>query len=218
MTRRPPEAQRDQLESAFTPILRTLWDATPALLSAAFVDLEGECIDYVSAIDPFEAKVSGAHALVLMDALRASRRQLALAEPLLLVISGSERELWARRVSDEYLLVAVLQPGSDPEQIRGLLAAAGREFREEVGVSVPPWEPRESALDVTVRSAVGWPYAPLAFSQEGVRIAISDVLGRWVEQAEPDGDEIVCFRVRTEEGQELTLVHDRVGDGWRVRP
>jgi predicted regulator of Ras-like GTPase activity (Roadblock/LC7/MglB family) len=218
MTRRPPEAQRDQLESAFTPILRTLWNATPSMLSAAFVDIEGECIDYVSSIDPFDAKVSAAHALVLMNGLRASRHALGLAEPMLLAISGSERELWARRVSDEYLLVAVLQPGSDPEQIRGVLSAAGREFRQEVGVSAPPWEPRSSALEVTVRSAVGWPYAPLAFSQEGTRIAISDVLGRWVEPSPGAGDEVVCFRVRTEEGQELTLVHDPSGDGWRVRP
>jgi hypothetical protein len=218
MTRRPPEAQRDQLESAFTPILRTLWAAAPSMLSAAFVDLEGECIDYVSSIDPFDAKVSAAHALVLMNGLRASRHKLGLAEPVLFAISGSERELWARRVSHDYLLVAVLAPGADPEHIRGVLAAAGREIRQEVGVSVPPWEPRSSALEVTVRSAVGWPYAPLAFSQEGVRIAISDVLGRWVEPGEVAPDEVVCFRVRTEEGQELTLVHDPSGDGWRLRP
>jgi hypothetical protein len=75
-----------------------------------------------------------------------------------------------------------------------------------------------SALEVTVRSAVGWPYAPLAFNQEGVRIGISDVLGRWVEADEAATHEVVCFRVRTEEGQELTLVHDPAGDGWRVRP
>jgi hypothetical protein len=27
----------------------------------------------------------------------------------------------------------------------------------------------------------------------------------------------VCFRVRTEEGRELTLVHDPDGDGWVAR-
>jgi len=67
-----------------------------------------------------------------------------------------------------------------------------------------------------VREAVGWAYAPAAFSDQGVRVFVSDVLGRWTE-AVGNGDEIVCFRVRTEEGQELTLVHDPRLDGWRLR-
>jgi predicted regulator of Ras-like GTPase activity (Roadblock/LC7/MglB family) len=217
MTRRPPEAQRDQLESAFTPLLRKLWNATPSMLAAAFVDLEGECIDYVSSIDPFEAKVSAAHALVLMDGLRAARQKLGLREPVLLAISGDARELWARRVSDDYLLVALLIPGAASDEIRGVLAATGREFRNEVGVATPAWEPASSAIEVTVRPAVGWPYAPLAFTRDGVRTAIGDVLGRWVETGAAADDEIVCFRVRTGEGQELTLVHDARSDGWRVR-
>jgi hypothetical protein len=217
MSGRPPEAERDQLESSFTPILRRMWDATPALLSAAFVDFEGECIDYVSALSPFEAKVCGAHARVLMDNLGAARCKLGLTEPVLLLIGAAERELWARRVSDEYLLTAVLQPGTDHGQVAAMLASAGREFRDEVGVPTPPWEPRSVGLEVIVRAAVGWPYAPAAYSQEGVRIRVTDVLGRWVEPSER-GDELVCFRVRTEEGQELTLVHDPDGDGWQVRP
>jgi hypothetical protein len=218
MTRRPPEAQRDQLESAFTPLLRKLWNATPSMLAAAFVDLEGECIDYVSSIDPFEAKVSAAHALVLMDGLRAARQKLGLGEPVLLAVGGAARELWARRVSDEYVLVAVLISGAPGDEVRAVLTATGRELRNEVGVATPPWEPSPRSVEVIVRSAVGWPYAPLSFSQEGVGIAISDVLGRWLESGGAGDDELVCFRVRTEEGQELTLVHDPNGDGWRVRP
>jgi hypothetical protein len=42
------------------------------------------------------------------------------------------------------------------------------------------------------------------------------VLGRWTEALEA-GDEIVCFRVRTEEGQELTLVHEPRSDVWQLR-
>lgn len=216
MDRRPPEAKRDQLESAFTPILRKAWTAASSLLAIAFVDPEGECIDYVSSLDPFEAKVCAAHALVLVDGLRAARAKLGLEDPALLSIAGSRRELWAWRVSPEYLLVAVLVPGADHGEIRAVLAAAGREFREEVGVGAPAWEPTGGTLEVVVRPAVGWPYAPLSFRQEGVRIAVADVLGRWTEESS-GGDELVCFRVRTEEGQELTLVHDASGDGWLVR-
>lgn len=217
MKTRPPEAERDQLESAFTPILRRIANAAPTALAAAFVDAEGECIDYVSSIDPFEAKVSAAHALVLMDALRAARKKLGLQEPIALSITGSDRELWARRVSDEYLLVVVLQPGADHLQVRAFLSVAGREFRDEVGAATPTWEPSTAGLEVSVRAAVGWPYAPSAFSQEGVRVVVSDVLGRWIEPGDAPGTELVCFRVRTEEGQELTLVHDSVSAGWLAR-
>src|SRR5262245_28803284 len=105
MTTRPPEVERDLLETAFTPILRRVWSAVPTALAAVFVDLEGECIDYVSSLDPFEAKVGGAHAQMLVDSLRASRQKLGLAEPVVLTISGALRELWARRATDECLLV-----------------------------------------------------------------------------------------------------------------
>src|SRR4051812_38568136 len=70
------EAARDQGESAFTPILRRCFQDVPRLLAAVFVDAEGECIDYVSAIDPFEAKVAAAHmhnAMSLFRWARASR-------------------------------------------------------------------------------------------------------------------------------------------------
>jgi hypothetical protein len=215
MDRRPPEAKRDQMESAFTPILRRAWSASAAVLSLAFVDPEGECIDYVSSLDPFEAKVCAAHALVLVEGLRAARAKLGLSDPALLSIAGSRRELWAWRASAEYLLVAVLVPGADHSQIRGVLASASREFREEVGVPAPGWEPAGGAIEVLVRPAVGWPYAPQSFHRAGKRIVVTDVLGRWLEGT--DDDEIICFRVRTEEGQELTLVHDPNGEGWRLR-
>ncbi len=214
---RGPEAPRDLLETAFTPILRRVRNAAPGVLAAVFVDVEGECIDYVSTLDPFEAKVSAAHALVLVAALRAAPARLGMREPVALTITGSARELWARRVTEEYLLVAVLEPGADASRIAVALSDAGREFRQEVGAVPPAWEPAPHRLEVIVRPAVGWPYAPSAFSQEGVRVVISDVLGRWTEPGGAHDDELVCFRVRTEDGQELTLVHDPAEHGWRVR-
>lgn len=228
MTARPPEAKRDLLETSFTPILRRLWNAMPSVLAAVFVDLEGECIDYVSSLDPFEAKVSGAHAFVLVDSLRALRGKLGMQEPVSLSITGSERELWARRVSDDYVLVLVLMPGSDHAQVSAMLARAGREFRAEVGAEPPAWEPESHALDVVVRAATGWPYAPAAYTERGQRVLIADVLGRWTEPIEGAGEDptplvadtapgLVCFRVRTQEGQELTLVHDPSRDEWSAR-
>lgn len=216
MTRRPPEAKRDELESAFTPILRRILQTLPTALCAVFVDTEGECIDYASSIDPFEAKVSGAHALMLVDGLRARQRKLGLHEPYALAIAGTEREIWARRITDDYMLVVVALPGAEATQMWTVLAAAAGEFRAEVGATAAPWEPT-TRLEVVVRAAVGWPYAPAAFSQHGVRVTVTDVLGRWTEPGDGD-EELSCFRVRTEDGQELTLVHDPNADGWRAKP
>jgi predicted regulator of Ras-like GTPase activity (Roadblock/LC7/MglB family) len=216
MTRRPPEAKRDELESAFTPILRRVLNALPNALCAVFVDTEGECIDYASSIDPFEAKVSGAHALVLLNRLRASHHTLGLQEPFGLAIAGTERELWARRITDDYLLVVVALPGAEASQMWTLLASAARDFRAEVSAAAASWEPT-TKLEVVVRAAIGWPFAPAAFSQHGVRVAVTDVLGRWTEPGNGDA-ELSCFRVRTGDGQELTLIHDPSANGWRAKP
>jgi hypothetical protein len=217
MTGRPPEAKRDLFETAFTPILRRMWEALPSVLAAVFVDLEGECIDYVSSLDPFEAKVGGAHAFVLVDAIRATHRKLGLAEPVVLSMTGSSRELWARRVNEDYVLVLVLVPGSDHAQVRAMLARASREFRDEVGAAPAAWEPADGSLEVIVRAAVGWPYAPAEYIERGTRVLIGDVLGRWTEPGEGGGADCVCFRVRTHDGHELTLVHDPIADGWSLR-
>jgi hypothetical protein len=217
-SRRAPEVERDQLETSFTPILRGVYDAFSELLAIIFVDLEGECVDYVSSIDTFECKVAGAHMLVLMHELRDRRHKLGMEEPVQLEIAGAERELWGRRVSEDYLLVAIVRPGIDDERLAASLAAAGADFREEAGLPTPHWEPGRPTVEVVVRKAVGWAYAPVSFSEDGILVAISDVMGRWTEPGGVAGDELVCFRVRTREGHELTLVHDPDADGWVVRP
>ena len=135
------EAPRDESDNAFTPILRAVRASVPSVLAAAFVDLDGECIDYVSSIDAYDAKVTAAHLLVLMTALRKARAKLGLNEAVALEIAGAQRELWGRRVSEEHLLAVVLAPGFDRVQLRAALARAASEFREEVELDTPAWEP-----------------------------------------------------------------------------
>jgi hypothetical protein len=197
------EAPRDQGESAFTPILRRCFQDVPKLLAALFVDAEGECIDYVSAIDPFEAKVAAAHLHNTMSLFRWAR---------------ASRVLWVRCVGEGYMLIAIALPGADRVEREDALLAAVQEFRAEVGLLTPSWETRQVRLSVRVRAAKGWQYAPAAFSTCGVRVAISDVLGRWTEAVDDAaGGDRVCFRVRTQEGQELTLVHEPDSQVWLVR-
>jgi predicted regulator of Ras-like GTPase activity (Roadblock/LC7/MglB family) len=212
-----PEAPRDQAESEFTGILRRLADGAPEFLAAAFVDVEGECIDYVSRIDPYDAKVTAAHMHMVLGSLSGSRDKLGLGEPFALEISADEREIWVQRVSGDYVLVVVLAPGFDRSELRAAIACANTEFRAAVGLDMPQWEGSGRRLSVRVRAATGWTYAPQTFSLAGAQITISDVLGRWTESTGLRGDELVCFRVRTDAGQELTLVHDPEGNGWVVR-
>jgi predicted regulator of Ras-like GTPase activity (Roadblock/LC7/MglB family) len=219
MTDPRKEAPRDQVESAFTGVLRRLRDSAPSVLSAAFVDTEGECIDYASALDPYEAKVNAAHMLMLMHALRATREKVRAGEPIVLEIAAETRDAWVQTVGDDYVLVLLLEPGFDRVELKQAVAMACNEFRTEVGIAAPPWESVGQHLSVRVRpSTAAWEYAPAGFtSGERKRVVISDVLGRWTEPREDGNDELVCFRVRTADGRELTLVHDPDVDGWLER-
>src|SRR4051812_47285147 len=134
------EAARDQGESAFTPILRRCFQDVPRLLAAVFVDAEGECIDYVSAIDPFEAKVAAAHMHNAMSLFRWARASRSLGESYALEIAAAQREVYVRCVGDGYMLIAIGLPGADRVEREDALLAAMQEFRAEVGLATPSWE------------------------------------------------------------------------------
>lgn len=207
------EYARDQAESGFTDILRRLLYRATGLLAVAFVDGEGECVDYCSALDPHEAKVAGAQLLVTMTELGARMGKLDAGEAFMLTMHGSKRDIVVRRVSSDYLLVVVTRPRALTRRLTGGIEHAVIELRREAGIASPSWEPVLDSVRVEVRSAVGWPYAPAAFFGEaGERIAVADVLGRWMEGSGVESR--VCFRIRTDGGEELTLVHDRAFDRW----
>ncbi|MBX3275339.1 MAG: roadblock/LC7 domain-containing protein [Sandaracinaceae bacterium] len=207
------EFARDQAESAFTVILRRLLYRTTGLLAVAFVDAEGECVDYCSAIDPYEAKVAGAQLMVTMTELGARMARLGAGTSFMLTMHGTRRDLVVRRVSDEYLLVVLMRPRALTRRLTGGIEHAVTELRREAGIATPPWEPVVDSVRVELREAVGWAYAPQAYFDEGgERVGIGAVLGRWMEGAGADAR--VCFRVATEAGEELTLVHDRGHDRW----
>jgi len=204
-------------ESAFTDILRRLLYRATGLLAVAFVDSEGECVDYCSALDPFEAKVAGAQLLVTVTELSERMRALGAGQSFMLTVSGSSRDLVARRISDDYMLIVVTKPRALTRRLQGGIEIAVTELRREAGIDMPDWEPVLDSVRVEVRAAIGWPYAPAAyFDESGDRIGVADVMGRWLEGTGVESR--VCFRVRTDGGEELTLVHDRAHDRWeRVR-
>ena len=194
MTARPPEAKRDLLETSFTPILRRIWSAMPSVLAAVFVDLEGECIDYVSSLDPFEAKVSAAHALVLVDAIRAARSKLGMRRADCAVDYGVRtRALGAagqRRVRARAGALAR----------RRITRKCGPCCRARVGNFARRWVPtrrvgagqRRARGDRARRGRLGRTRRA-AYTERGTRVVIADVLGRWIEALERCGGESVLL-------------------------
>jgi hypothetical protein len=212
------EVARDLDQSAFTPILRRVLRVSSAVLGAAFVDFEGECIDYCSAVDPFETKVAGAHMQMVSADLSPRFVGLGWGAPHLLHLVADVRELLVARVSPEYSLVVVVTAGAVVRAVFDGVDRAVRELRVEAGL--PPVYASgvdPDALDVVVRAAKGWAYAPSSFVQHGTRTDIAAVLGRWLEGGAVTGGDLVCFRVRTGKGEELTLAHDADANCWSRR-
>jgi predicted regulator of Ras-like GTPase activity (Roadblock/LC7/MglB family) len=216
----PVEYSRDVEESDFTPILRGLLRAAPSVLAAIFVDREGECIDYCSSLSPYDAKVIAAHMIVLLGESR-ERPKAVGGEPWWMHVLGSERDLIARRVDDEYVLVVATGSNGISSSLCEAIEHTVTKLRSEVGLAKPSWEPTSPRMRVDVRTSTSeWAYAPETFWYRGDRTAVADVLGRWIENPpHPNGanHEVVCFLVRSENGEELTLVHRPEKDEWERR-
>ena len=207
------EAERDQGESTFTPILRELWANEPDVMAAVFVDPEGECVDYCSSLPPFDAKVAGAHMQAILFTVRGFAEKVGAGEPAMLEVNGDQRDIVLRRLDDGYLLVVIVASGGADQRVLHGMERAVQRLREEAGLSVPTWDP-ELELEVSVREAVGWEFAPVSFTESGKRHAIAHVLGRWEEAGGLAGDHLFCFRVRTEDDTELTLAYDEAEGRW----
>jgi len=207
------EGPRDQVESGFTPVLRELWTNHEAIFAAVFVDGEGECVDYCSSIDVFDAKVAAAHMVVVVAEMVDRIVRVGFGQSRELQLIGDARDIVVRRVNDEYSLVVVLRAGGVTSGVLHGIDLAVDALRKEGAIPPPRWEPRAARLEVEIRAAVGWDYAPQTLLHEGKRIEVSGVLGRWVDGGEGG---LVCFRVRTREGKELTVAHDAEGGGWSL--
>ena len=212
--RPPEEAPRDQAESAFTPVLRGLLTRVPGLHAAAFVDGEGECVDYCSTLPPDEARVLGAQIEVTV---RAVERSLAVLRAGLLVsmrLACERADLAAARVDEEYLLVALGRPGAFDERTERLLGRVARGLRSVAGLQPPPWEEGAEGLRVALDEALG---VPTALRLAGRLERVEAVLGRWRQPLLLLGDVLEGYLVRTEQGRELSLLRDPRSGRWYLQ-
>ena len=205
----PREADREQHESAFTPILRDLFTVEENLESVVFVDNEGECVDYCSSTSPFSTKLLAAHAVVLRGAVADGWRRIGGGAVQQFHIRFALRSLLLRPVTDEYSLVLSLD-GEPGREVHEAIERACILLREESVFARPSWEPSFSSVPVETRRAKGWEFAPRSFLQRGKKVKVTAVIGRWEEPGR------ICFRARTSDGREVTLEHSLGQSMWRV--
>lgn len=205
------EAPRDQGESAFTGILRSLFAANTDVLAVAFVDAEGETIDYCSALEPFEAKVNAAHLRVVVDELQGRLLKLEQGDLRRLVLSASERDLYSVLVSEDYTLITITRAGGADRLLFLAVEVAVEALRREAGLDEGHWASLEHRVEVELRRSSGWEYAPEAFRMGSERVRLRGVLGRF----EPS-EAVRCFRVQGESGEEFTLGHHVWSDRWAL--
>jgi predicted regulator of Ras-like GTPase activity (Roadblock/LC7/MglB family) len=209
------EAKRDMEDTSFTPTLRALIRNVPAVIATAFVDYDGECIDYCStAVSAYETKVVGAHLLVLAKMVQDSLETLSGGIPVLTHVVCSQRELFVRRVSLDYTLVVVTRRIPHQSETISMIETTVAALRVEGQIERPTFETSRRAIFVDVRSSP-WGFAPTVLYDRGDRIEIVDVLGRWSEGSAPN--ERVGFLTRTERGDELVLLCDPVSGKWERR-
>ncbi len=209
--RPPEEAPRDQAESAFTPVLRGLLTQVPGLRAAAFVDGEGECVDYCSTLPPDEARILGAQLEVTVRAVERSLAALRAGRLVSMRLACERGDLAAARVDEEYLLVALGRPGTIDERTARLLGRVARGLRSVAGLQPPAWEEGAEGLRVVWDEAGG---VPSALRLAGRLERVEAVLGRWRQPLLPLGVVLEGYLVRTDRGRELSLLRDPRGDRW----
>lgn len=203
---------RDRPDTVFSRLLERLLAADDGVLAAVFVDDEGECIDYASRIDPFEAQVLGA-VLSRTTAELAGACVAQTGETARWLCRASERDLLVQRVTAEHsLVVAVDRPYARARVARALPEVVGS-LRAEAALPAPAWEDHGPSVQVETRAARGWPYAPRSYTDgAGVRREV-EVLGRYLEPGTALRAEAICFRVRAGD-EELTLTHLPAENRW----
>jgi hypothetical protein len=201
-------AVRDEDRTGFTVILEELLERSPGVAAAAFVDRDGEAVDYVGRLSPFQIKLAGAHLRIVhgeADELAAPRfgpvRQIS--------VRARERSFVVRALPEGYALVLVLARHALDASARAI-ARAEAMLAREVGWPPPidrhPWHaievetaPHDERRPERIHSGDGW--------------EVVVILGALVGARRERG-----YRVRTASGAELTVVREVSGHWYSDEP
>jgi hypothetical protein len=211
--RRRGAAARDQALSGFSQALQTLCDSVNAL-STALVDSIGETVDYAGVRDPYETRVAAAEWGIVIETLKSSSSR-TWAKTTELYFRGKRRSFAIVTLCQGYSLVLEL-PRRRLHVSQRALVEAVRTISGEAGLEIPnAWMAiRERWTRVRVESDRRF-RRPSAILRNG-RWYRLEVLGR-VARTQLRNCE-TGYRVRTEDGAEITLVREPLNHWYADDP
>lgn len=198
---------RDQAASPFSAILMRLCEGTSAI-GAAFVDSEGETVDYAGHLDPFQTKVAAAEWRLVLRVIHQSKVP-TWTDTRELVVRAQLRSYAAFAVSEGYAIVVCLPRRCFTVSPRAV-AEAVREICAESGLDLPPDQTGEHErwISVDVRTPGDDRLRPVAVWHGGSWCPL-EILGRYTDDALASHE--VGYRARLDTGAEFTLVRERRG-------
>lgn len=187
--------------SPFAAILDDFVRRVPGAFAAVLVDVQGETVDYVGQVDPFELKVAAAEWRL---AVEQARMQPTFATLQSILARGDRRSFFTYVLPDGYALVLLLRKRAGFAPLLRPLVVCERALVREARWSerrLPEWYAIDVEVDARrrptrVRNCAGKAYD-------------LDVLGTLAELRRPARG----WRVRLRTGEELNLVREP-GDVW----
>jgi predicted regulator of Ras-like GTPase activity (Roadblock/LC7/MglB family) len=203
----PRPLQRDRPDSSFSLILSRFLARHDHSLAAVLVDGDGECVDYATVLDPYEAKIFGAVLLSTSAELMACTRKLGHGAPIQWVVEAARYDLVVRRLSEDFTLVVVLEAERLTGHVLAAMSALAEALRREAGLSAETWDPASVPFRVDMQRTDGGEDVPACVHDGSRALRVERVLARWTERGGISHAERLCFRVRAGD-RDLTLVYE----------
>jgi predicted regulator of Ras-like GTPase activity (Roadblock/LC7/MglB family) len=208
--------QRDRPDSAFSHILNRFVEVHEEVLATVVVDCTGECVDYASVIDPYDAKIFGAALLGTTEEITAATRRMGAGSPIQWIVEAAKYDLLVRRLSDDFVMVVVLRSKGLSGHVLAAMNTLADALRHEAGLEAASWDPSSVPFRVQTRLDPQGQEMPASVYEHGAIQAVQAVLARWTERGVVSAADRTCFRVRVAKG-ELTLVFEPVMKQWHRR-
>jgi len=181
----------------FSIILAELIGRVPGAYAAALVDMYGETVDYAGAIEPFDVKVAAAHMRIVLSQVDRFGK---LGETRNVVIRAATTSFVVRKLPIGYAVALLLRKRAGFTASERAFAVCERLLAIEAGwpyfESKPSWYPVDVAVDRRGR--------PTGIGKVRQQVQRVEVLGSVVGLRPQEKG----FRVRTEVGEELTIVRE----------
>ncbi len=201
-------ALRDQSDSPFSAILARLCDDSGAL-AAAFVDAEGETVDYAGLLTPYEIKVAAAEWRIVLAVVQTAKVP-GFHQVSELVVRAAGRTFAIVALPDGYA-IALCLPRRGFTLSRRAVAQGMRELAHEAGLDLPQSRSQSTWARVRVRTPPGAPRVQRRPDAVWLNEAWSPltILGRY--QARDLSRSERGYLARLASGAEVFLVREPLG-------